>query len=550
MAGKATRILNYCNTQPNPCKCLNTCIEPMLVPKTKVEKFLIDNNTLSGAPFSVCNYGNAFTGVETFAGEGDGRIGIPVNSNMYFRFASTTKVLGMIILGAALEDGYIESLDDPIGNYIDAFTGEGTYINPTSVSSEAGFDQFGSPNYSCTTSTFLLNTITIRHLVNMTAGFGYSFIGSGTLRDLLNSMPDPSPDISTCNRNTFIAWLQLIEANEQLYGYGYADNIDSYYQSAPSSNFSNTFTSSILNRITKIPFLFLPGTQYLYDISPTIMGAVVGAALQKAGRNITSVQYLQSRILSPLNISSFWFNCGSSQPPTDAQTNITDAFFVRNDTFIGTDKKLYLGNRSGDGSSTEFNKLYRCSDPNVRGDGFTNQTNNTFFQNVVGISGGDYLAGGYDWSGCGTLPDFCKLLKFLILKGKNTQGQQVLKSQTIEWILVPKVPENQELWLFGDDTYNFSYPSSTWCGAFNKFMSNQPSLPFPCGPNTYAKQSYFGLDYFFDTETGNYMISGTQSPGCSWYTQQSYNTVYPYGSSHDPDYEPDELSLWRLTTME
>ena len=79
-------------------------------------------------------------------------------------------------------------------------------------------------------------------------------------------------------------------------------------------------------------------------------------------------------------------------------------------------------------------------------------------------------------------------------------------------------------------------------------MSNQPSLPFPCGPNTYSKQSYFGMHYFFDTETGNYMISGTQSPGSSWYIQKPTIDTLPYGTSHNPNYEPDELTLWKLTT--
>ena len=483
---------------------------------------------------------------------------------MYFRFASMTKVLGMVVLAAAMEDNYISSLDDSVGKYIDEFNGTGYYMNPD-VTTNGNFDTYGSPIYSSHFDAssspiydlsncipFELGSITIRHLVTMTAGFGYSFLQTGTLRSLLNSMPNPV-DISLntiCNRNVFMSWLQYIEANPTN---GYADTIDSFYQSAPSSNFTETFTTSIKNRIKNIPFLFLPGSQYLYDISPTIMGAVVGAALQKNGKNITSVQYLQSRILSPLGINSFWFNCGSSQPPSDAQTKITDAYFVRNNTYLGS-SGTYISsnpyiNTTGKGNNVQINTLYRCFDISANGDGFTNQTNNSFFQNSTGVSN-DNLAGGYDWSGCGTLPDLCKLLKFLILKGKNAQGQQVLKPQTIEWILVPKVPENQALWLYGNNTFNFSYQSSTWCGAFNKFMSNQPSLPFPCGPNTYAKQSYFGMHYFFDTETGNYMISGTQSPGSSWYIQNPDINTPPYGIFKSPNYdEPDELALWKLTTM-
>ena len=58
------------------------------------------------------------------------------------------------------------------------------------------------------------------------------------------------------------------------------------------------------------------------------------------------------------------------------------------------------------------------------------------------------------------------------------------------------------------------------------------------------------MHYFFDTETGNYMISGTQSPGSSWYIQNPDINTPPYGIFKSPNYdEPDELALWKLTTM-
>ena len=279
------------------------------------------------------------------------------------------------------------------------------------------------------------------------------------------------------------------------------------------------------------------------------MGAVVGAALQKQGRNITSAQYLQSRILSPLGIKSIWFNCGSSQPPSNAETNITDAFFVRNDTFKGSidpDAPLpdpYI-NTNGKGTNVQTNTLYRCFDSAANGDGFTNQANNAYFQSSVGVAGGDELAGGYDWSGCGTLPDFCKLLKFFIKKGKNSQGQQVLKTQTVDWILTPKTTEGQAMWLFGDNTANFMDPGASWCGGFAKFMKNPP---FPCGQNTYYWQCYYGMHYYFDTDTGNYMVSGTQVPVCSWYIQNPNINTDPYGITKTPSYEPNSITLWNLS---
>ena len=555
MAGSAERIFNFCNRQPNPCKCFGTCstnpVPP--IPNTKVEDYLISNNTDSGAPFSVCNYGNAFTGSETFAGEGDGRVNTPVNKDMYFRYASITKIMGVIVLGAALEDGYISSLDDPIANYIDEFNGNGTYIDPTSVVSAGGFDSYGSPKYTFNTIDFSLNTITIRHLVNGTAGFGYSFLGTGILRSVLNQLPNPSSNM-LCNRNTFIAWLQWIEDPlRNIYGTR-ADLLDSFYNNPNDPNFTETVTESLLSRISNIPFLFKPGTQTIYDICTTVMGSVVGGALQKNNIQKTSSQYFQSRILTPLGITSMWFNCGSSQPPSNAQSNITDAYFVRNNTYIGsTDPSgnSYSNpiiNTTGSGNNVEMNTLYRCFNASANGDGFTNQANNTYFQTSTGID--DKLAGGYDWSGCGTLPDYCKILKFLIKKGKNSQNQQVLKTQTVEWILTPKTKEGQAMWLFGDDTANFMYSSASWCGGFAKFMSNSVTLPFPCGPNTYYWQCYWGMHYYFDTDTGNYMVSGTQTPVCGWYIQEPDINTSPYGITHNPAYEPNDINLWKLTTTQ
>jgi len=548
MAGNPTWIYNFCNRQPEPCKCLNTCPNPP--PNTKVEDYLVTNNAASGAPFSVCNYGNAFTGAETFAGEGYGRVSpnTPVNKNMYFRYASMTKSMGITCLAAALEDGYITSIDEPISKYIPQFDTNIQYATGyTRDNTGGGFDSYGTPKYTLQTATYDLNLMTIRHLVNASAGFGYSFLGTGALRSALNTLPNPGDTTSaTCNKNTFIAWLQYVET---MYPNGGADTIASFYNNPNDNAFTETFTESILSRIATIPLLFIPGTQTLYDISTTIMGAVVGGALQQQGKNITSAQYLQSRILSPLGIKSIWFNCGSSQPPSNAQSNITDAYFVRNDTFIGSTDPASPGpnpyiNDDGKGTSVVENTLYRCFASAANGDGFTNQANNAYFQNSVGVAGGDNLAGGFDWSGCGTLPDFCKLLKFFIRKGKNANGQQVLKSQTVDWILTPKTEVGQAMWLFGNNGANFMDSGAVWCGGFAKFVKNPP---FPCGENTYYWQCYYGMHYYFDTDTGNYMVGGTQSPVCSWYVQTPDTNTYPYGTGKSPSYEPNSIALWNLS---
>ena len=604
MAGSSQRVFNFCNSQPTPCKCLNICptAPPTPPPLSDVELFLKNNNEASGAPFSACTYGNAFTGKEIFAGYGNARQNasilngsVPVNKDTYWRYASMTKSMGMTVLAAALEDGYVTSLDDPVSKYISQFNKtDGTYVNFNNVTSLGGFDAYGTPTYSTgALGTVDYNMITIRHLITATAGFGYNFLGSGALRSVLNTLPNPNDSgaSTSSDRNTYIAWLQYIENNFSDNNKINADLLASYYNAGGGAGallaagdsgnnnnnnnnnknggsslgmngsvFSETFTELIINRITSIPLLFYPGTQTLYDISTTIIGGVVGRALQMNGINKTSAQYLQSRVLSPLGITSMWFNCGSSNPPEDASFKLADAFFVRNNNFVpATDPAGYTGpnpviNTKGSGNYVQTNELYRSSDMGAVGDGFVHQSINAMFAtspanaDYINDSTTDYLAGGYDWSGCGTMTDFCKLLKFFIMKGKNAQKEQILSAQTMEWLLSPKIPANNEMWLFGNDTANFMYPSASWCGGFAKFMPNSASLPFACGPNTYYWQCYFGMHYYFDTETGNYMVSGTQAPVCSWYLKNQANQD-PNGITHNPSYEPNDLSLWRLTTM-
>ena len=41
---------------------------------------------------------------------------------MYWRMASMTKLIGLILLGAALEDKIIKSIDEPVSKYIPEFS--------------------------------------------------------------------------------------------------------------------------------------------------------------------------------------------------------------------------------------------------------------------------------------------------------------------------------------------------------------------------------------------------------------------------------------------
>ena len=138
---------------------------------------------------------------------------------------------------------------------------------------------------------------------------------------------------------------------------------------------------------------------------------------------------------------------------------------------------------------------------------------------------------------------FCKILKLLINKGYNPATRtQVLSKQTVEWLLTSKYsPETLALGLRAPNSglINLLEPSATWCGGYCKFMENTDLLPYPCGPNTYTWIGFFGTTFYFDTETGNYLMSGTQSFIGSW---QLSTSTKPF--------EPDAAFIWKtLTSM-
>jgi CubicO group peptidase (beta-lactamase class C family) len=526
MAGSASRIYNFCKSNPNSPGCpwpQYAPPTPTPTPKqiTAVKEYLDSNNNDSKAPFSACTFGNAFTGNEIFIGSGNGGPnGEPIDPSMYWRLACQTKLIGQISLGAALEDGIIESVDEPVYNYIPEIADITQYVSDSELGT--GNDAFGNPNYTqiLTTDPDLGKSITIRMLLNHSAGFGYSFWGIGELRNTyINNFADKKEG------QNYIAWLQNME-NKNLYA------------GTPTSSYDNilnvTYTDSIIERL-KFPLLCRPGTSNVYGTEPTFLAAVISGALQKKGIQQTAAQYTQSRIFNPLGIK-IWFNCGSLNPPSNVLTKLTNAFFVRQDT---------PGSISGSyqkGANVNYNTLYNVFDINANGDGFKTQTVDVFTQQQTNnYLTNDNYAGGYDWSGCGTMSDFCKILKLLINKGYNPATKtQILSKQTVEWLLTSKYsPEKLALGLNAPNSglKNLLEPSATWCGGYCKFTENTDLLPYPCGPNTYTWIGFFGTTFYFDTETGNYLMSGTQSFIGSW---QLSTSTKPF--------EPNAAFIWKILT--
>ena len=488
----------------------------------KVKTFLKKNNKESGAPFSACTFGNSFTGEEIFIGDGDGRYDEKVNENMYWRDASMTKILCSITLGAALEDDIITSFEDPVSKYIPEFSNIDSWVSGSTpvldASGNQTYDKYGTPRYDQVISKEkgLGDKITIRMLSLCASGIGYTFWGLGNSRALI----DAFQKVPSCQN--YIAWLQNIEKTN-----GSVDIQTSYYDHQ-----ENTVTDSILERIAKYPLLYYPGTQNIYDIGTTIIGGAIGGGLKLKGICKTGAEYCQERILTPMGIKNYWLCAGSLNPPKDAKKRLTEAFFVR---------QSYVDGQAG--PDVKLNTLYRVFEKKAKGDGFVVQAKNMFLRPKGKKScKTDLLAGGYDCSGCGTMSDFCKFLQLLINKGVNKSNcKNILKEQTVEWILTTNYLVGQQLTAFGPGTLDLLTGNQSWTGGFSKFNDNSPSIPFPCGPNTYTWGGYWGTTFYFDTETGNYMMSGTQASNASWYLLSKQS---PPG----PNYQPNASYIWSILT--
>lgn len=539
MAGSASRIYNFCRSYPNTAGCPFPApyspspptppTPPTNAAIQKVQEYLDEWNAASKAPFSAVTFGNALNGYETFIGSGNaGPNGEPVDPSMYWRWASMTKMVGLITLAAALEDGIL-TLDDKVWTYIPAVGNITQYVSgSTAVVDGSGnpeYDAFGTPKYTQVLTTVgpgavdpdnlnLGKKITIRMLINSSSGFGYSFWGIGNTRvNIVNGLS------GLTEVQNYIAWLQNIEANNS-----YADTITSSYD-----NMSDiTFTDSIIERLN-YPLLCDPGTTNIYDTGTTFLGAVISSALAQKGILQTSAEYTQSRIFNPLGMTTCWLNCGSLNPPSDVLTKLTNAFFVRQET---------PGSISGSyqkGANVSYNTLYGCFDSNAVGDGFTNQELTVFLQTKQNnYLSNDNYAGGYDWSGCGTMSDFCKLLKLLIQKGYNPATKtQILSKSSVEWILSSKYsPAQLAMGMNGPGTGPVNLLNNggqrTWCGGLSRFLEGD-TLPYACGPYTYAWGGYFGTNFIFDIQTGNYAFFGTQSSAASWQLSTSTKPFQPAG---------------------
>jgi len=561
LVGLTTKVC--CSNKPN-----NIPIPPIPpIPPTPnnillAQQYLIERNAASQAKFSGYVFGNAYTNEEYFIGEGIGQqydqngnlVNNVINKNMIWRWASMTKLLGMIMFCKAVEDGLINSLDDPVSDYIPEFSNINTYISGSTLTPQPNVDIYGTPNYTATISTVpnLGDSITIRHLINSSSGLGYTFWGLGNTREnyinnqnytdfdtgmVYNITTGPNyfpPDNSTFAN--FISYIQYLEQTSQINaGSQNVDIFTSYYYNKPV-----TFTDAIIAR-TNFPLLNLPGTKTNtnYGADLNVLGAVIGAALQKRGQNITAADYCKNNIFIPLEMNNSWLSCGSLPYPQIGKQNIIDSMFYRTTVYAGTP----FGNQKS--VNVDYNTLYVSSNPNVSDDGFVSQSVSQLFQNYKGVNGDKY-AGGFAESGIGPLTDYTKILKMIINKGiyKNSNNAyiRVLKLQSIEYLLNPKSNVNLNdptigIWSCGAGTTNFIQPFETWAGGFAitaKYKGEE--LPLGIGSDCNRWMAYWGHHFIFDVFTGNYLVGGSDSSFASW-------TPTPIG------FEPDYFKLWQILTL-
>lgn len=525
-----------------------------------VKDYLIANNKASGASFSGYVFGNAFTDEEVFIGEGIGQkydengilVNKPIDKNMAWRWASMTKLLGIIILCKAVEDGLIQSLDDSVSKYVPEVSKINSYVSGSKYTGQK--DNYGTPIYEISIDNVpnLGDTITLRDLVNSSSGLGYTFWGLGNTRiNFLNqqvytdfvtgeSYPPGTPPPDNSTFANFIGYIQYLE--KQVNISNNSNNVDvftSYYYDE-----AVTFTQSIVAR-TKFPLLCKPGTtaDTNYGVDLNMIGAVVSGALQKKGIQQNSAQYCNEKIFVPLEMNDTWLSCGSLPYPKDAKKNIIDCGFYRKNVF----KKPNTFD-SQKGVNVNYDTYYVSSDPSVSDDGFVNQSNKQVFKNYVGLPEDKY-AGGFAESGIGPLTDYTKLLKMIINKGvfyKTINGEKksirILKQQSIEYLLNPKANTNLNdptigIWSCGAGTRNFVQPQETWVGGFSvtdKYKGQK--LPLGIGSDCNRWMAYYRHHYYFDTFTGNYLVGGSEDSFASWTP-----TVL--------DFEPNYLKIWQILTL-
>ena len=213
---------------------------------------LVDANNIPGAVGLIIRHGK----IVYHQGFGLQHIekNIPIQKDSIFRIASNSKVITSFAASLLIEDGLI-NLQDPVAKYISSFANMEVL-----VPGESG-------NFNDFTTIKAKDRITIKDLLNHTSGLDYNL-----------------------NNNPYLA--PLLQENNISDGY---------------STTSGTL-EEMVDRLSEIPLLFEPGTQFSYGLSTDVLGRVVEVA---SGQSLD--EFLAERIFEPLGMSKTGFSVTSEQ---------------------------------------------------------------------------------------------------------------------------------------------------------------------------------------------------------------------------------------------
>ncbi len=187
----------------------------------------------------------------------------------FFKIASLSKVITTVAVLKLYEDGYFD-LDDPIELYLPIF--KDTKV----IKSTNGSDSYTLENLS--------NKITIRHLLNQTAGFAYD-----------------GPIISTLYKEKNLAFF----------------------------NPSHSSLSSFMKDLSTMPIVHQPGEKFTYGPSTDILGHLIEQVTQQSLNT-----YLNENIFQPLEMTNTGFDVHRKSPK-----RLVRSYVKKNDTLKPINKK-------------------------------------------------------------------------------------------------------------------------------------------------------------------------------------------------------------------
>lgn len=179
--------------------------------------------------------------------------GEPVNGGSWLRIWSMSKIVTITAALDMVEDGML-AFDDPVARYIPEFAGLEVALDVNGNSLASSFGDFvEDPAHECTFSTKpALRPMTVRDLLNHTAGFYYGVTQSACLNKLVGEQ-------------------ELAQA---------------------SSN------DDLIARMANLPLVQQPGESYFYGTNTTVLGLVMERA---SGQPLPEI--VQERITDPLGIT-------------------------------------------------------------------------------------------------------------------------------------------------------------------------------------------------------------------------------------------------------